>query len=103
MTSLKCRIESSVQSNKAENKFIKQETPLRVSHRRALKVREKKVYKIDSKYIKPDLFEFIIDVQGGTYIKELIHGDEGRTIPSFAEIFEIPMKCKELDVLKILQ
>ncbi|MFX1273812.1 MAG: tRNA pseudouridine(54/55) synthase Pus10 [Promethearchaeota archaeon] len=89
--------------DKIENKTIKQKTPLRVSHRRADKEREKKVYNIKSKFIKPNLFEFQIDVQGGTYVKELIHGDEGRTTPSFAEIFEMPMICKELDVMEILQ
>lgn len=85
-----------------ENNIINQKTPLRVSHRRAIKVRSKKIYKIEGIYKKSNLFEFQILVQGGTYIKELIHGDEGRTTPSFVEIFEIPMTCSELDVMKIL-
>ncbi|MFX0059224.1 MAG: tRNA pseudouridine(54/55) synthase Pus10 [Candidatus Hodarchaeota archaeon] len=84
-----------------ENLKIQQKTPLRVNHRRANKVREKKVHKIEGKFIKSNLFEFIIETQGGTYIKELINGDSGRTKPSFAEIFENPLICKKLDVLKI--
>ena len=83
------------------DKKIKQRTPIRVSHRRADKVREKKIYNIDGKYRKSTLFEFIIETQGGVYIKELITGDEGRTNPSFSEIFNSPLVCKELDVLKI--
>ena len=87
---------------KIENQKIDQQTPIRVSHRRADKIRNKEVHRIEGKFIKKNLFEFIIEVQGGTYIKELIHGDEGRTTPSFAEIFETPMVCKELDVLEVL-
>ncbi|MFX1591140.1 MAG: tRNA pseudouridine(54/55) synthase Pus10, partial [Promethearchaeota archaeon] len=84
-----------------ENKQIYQRTPYRVSHRRADKIREKFIFKIEGKWIKTNLFEFKIETQGGTYIKELINGDEGRTSPSFSEIFEIPLVCKELDVLEI--
>jgi len=85
-----------------ENQEINQQTPIRVSHRRADKIRKKYVHRIEGKFIKKNLFEFEIEVQGGTYIKELVHGDGGRTTPSFAEIFEIPMACKELDVLEVL-
>ncbi len=80
---------------------IKQQTPVRVSHRRSDKVREKYIYKIEGKYRKSTLFEFLIETQGGVYIKELINGDYGRTKPSFSEIFNCPLICKELDVLKI--
>ena len=85
-----------------ENQEIHQRTPNRVSHRRADKIRGKLVYKIDGKYVKANLFEFRIQTQGGTYIKELINGDNGRTSPSFSEVFKMPLLCKELDVLEIL-
>jgi len=84
-----------------ENQIIKQKTPIRVSHRRANKIRNKKIYRIEGKYLKPQMFEFLIETQGGTYIKELINGDKDRTNPSFTQIFEYPLICKELDVLKI--
>ena len=84
-----------------ENKKLHQRTPYRVSHRRSDKVREKLINKIEGKLINPNLYEFIIETQGGTYIKELINGDEGRTTPSFSEIFKTPLECKELDVLEI--
>jgi len=87
--------------NNFENKKIQQKTPSRVAHRRANKVREKYVYNIKGKFIKPNIFEFIIETQGGTYIKELINGDDGRTKPSFSEIFGITLLCKKLDVLAI--
>ena len=85
-----------------ENDEIHQRTPIRVSHRRADKIRKKTVHKIVGKFVKSYLFEFTIETQGGTYIKELIHGDNGRTSPSFADVFEVPLVCKELDVLEII-
>ncbi len=84
-----------------ENQQVNQRTPTRVSHRRADIIRKKIIYKIEAKQIKPNLFQFIIETQGGTYIKELINGDNGKTIPSFAEIFESPLICKELDVINV--
>lgn len=85
--------------NKFENQKISQRTPSRVSHRRADIIRKKIIYNIEAQHLKSNLFEFIIETQGGTYVKELINGDNGRTTPSFAEIFKIPLICKELDVI----
>jgi len=84
-----------------ENIEIKQRTPIRVSHRRADKVRRKYVYSIDGKYMTSNEFEFIIETQGGTYIKELINGDEGRTQPSFVDVFESSLTCSKLNVIAI--
>jgi tRNA pseudouridine synthase 10 len=80
---------------------IKQRTPNRVSHRRADRIRQKSIYSIDGTYEKSNLFEFIIETQGGVYIKELISGDNGRTTPSFSDIFNRTLQCQALDVLKI--
>ncbi|MFO8017477.1 MAG: tRNA pseudouridine(54/55) synthase Pus10 [Promethearchaeia archaeon] len=84
-----------------EDKEIQQRTPNRVAHRRADKIREKKIYSIQGEYLTPSSFEFIIESQGGTYIKELIHSDEGRTRPSIAQIMDDDLTCETLDVLKI--
>ena len=43
-----------------------------------------------------------IRCQGGLYIKELVSGDEGRTIPSVASILKTKAKPCELDVLKVI-
>ena len=80
---------------------LQQRTPLRVSHRRADKIREKKIFRVEGKFIKPEVSEFIVEAQGGTYIKELISGDNGRTTPSFSDIYGLSLECKKLDVLKI--
>ena len=83
------------------NTIIVQKTPTRVLHRRADLVRKKKVFEIGGKIIDSKRANFSIKSIGGTYIKELIDGDEGRTSPSFSEIFGIRCKCIELDVINI--
>ena len=87
--------------NTIENNKINQRTPNRVSHRRADLIREKYVYKIEGEFVRSNLFKFTIQTQGGTYIKELISGDDGRTKPSFSEVFGSKLICKELDVIEI--
>jgi len=81
---------------------IRQQTPLRVLHRRADLVREKYIYEAHLKRLAPNRAEMKIRCQGGLYIKELISGDEGRTIPSVASIINAEAKPLELDVLKII-
>jgi tRNA pseudouridine synthase 10 len=87
--------------NVYEKQKLQQRTPIRVSHRRADKIREKKIFRVEGKFIKPNISEFIVEAQGGTYIKELISGDNGRTTPSFSDIYGFSLECKKLDVLKI--
>jgi len=84
-----------------EKQKLQQRTPIRVSHRRADKIREKKIFRVEGKFIKPNVSEFIVEAQGGTYIKELISGDNGRTTPSFSDIFGFSLECKKLDVIQI--
>ncbi|MBY9018458.1 MAG: tRNA pseudouridine(54/55) synthase Pus10, partial [Candidatus Lokiarchaeota archaeon] len=87
--------------NQLVGKKLSQRTPERVSHRRADKVRQKYIYELNGRFLKSNLFEFTVKTQGGTYIKELINGDKGRTTKSFTELFGAPLICKELDVLHI--
>jgi len=80
---------------------IRQWTPRRVLHRRADKLRMKKVYEVKVMDVKDNTFEVWIKCQGGLYVKELIHGDEGRTSPSFQEILGTKLRVLELDVLEV--
>ncbi|MGB9936416.1 MAG: tRNA pseudouridine(54/55) synthase Pus10 [Methanobacterium sp.] len=80
---------------------IKQRTPVRVSHRRADKIRKREVRRIDTKWINSKKFEMIIECEGGLYIKELISSDEGRSKPSVSEILETPALCTQLDVIEV--
>ncbi len=81
--------------------LVKQQTPKRVMHRRADLVREKYIYKAKVKRLTPDRFEIQVQCQGGLYIKELVTGDEGRTMPSVAEILKAKAVPLELDVLGV--
>jgi len=80
---------------------IQQRTPLRVVHRRADLTRKRSIFAIEFRW--KDKFHFYakIKAMGGTYIKEFISGDKGRTKISLAELFGIPMVCMELDIIDI--
>lgn len=80
---------------------IQQRTPIRISHRRADKIREKEVKELSCKYINPHSFEMIIKTEGGLYIKELISSDEGRSKPSVSEVLGTQAICAELDVIEV--
>lgn len=95
-----------------KGKTIKQQTPSRVLHRRADKMRPRKVKEIKWKILDGGAgtgdnrkagfrVEFEIRGEAGIYVKELIHGDNGRTKPSVAEILDNAAKVEELDVIKI--
>ncbi|MBY9002067.1 MAG: tRNA pseudouridine(54/55) synthase Pus10 [Candidatus Heimdallarchaeota archaeon] len=85
------------------NKELQQRTPNRVSHRRADKIREKKVYSIECTRKDTMEIEMLVRCDGGCYVKELISGDEGRTKPSISEITMNSAVCKELDVIEIME
>jgi len=81
---------------------VRQQTPLRVLHRRADRVREKHVYKVKIKRLTPNRVEMRVRCEGGLYIKELITGDEGRTDPNVRKIVGAKAEPLELDVLNIV-
>src|SRR5271157_974580 len=80
---------------------IQQRTPVRVAHRRSDKIRERKV--LDIEFVGEQDGKFILEVLGeaGLYIKELVSGDQGRTIPSLAEILQRSAHVTSLDVVQV--
>ncbi len=83
-----------------DNKIISQRTPKRVAHRRADKIRKKKIFSVKTEKLTDNKFKAIIKTQSGTYVKELISGDDGRTKPSFSDFIK-NCKCVELNVIKV--
>jgi tRNA pseudouridine synthase 10 len=81
--------------------LIEQKTPQRVMHRRADKLRIKKVYEVKTTQIAPRKLEVIVRCQGGCYVKELCNGDDGRTNPSLSALLKTPINVLELDVLNV--
>lgn len=80
---------------------ITQRTPTRILGRKPDRVRRKVVYDVKARLLSPDTLELTITCQGGLYVKELIHGDGGRTRPSVAEILGVEAEVKELDIVWI--
>ena len=84
---------------------LEQRTPDRVSHRRADLVRKRTLHtvKLESMADDPsERFSLRVHAESGTYIKEMVSGDEGRTVPSFTELAGVPTKVEFLDVVAIL-
>jgi tRNA pseudouridine synthase 10 len=84
-----------------KGRTIEQATPTRVLHRRADKIRKRTVTDMGLEIIDPKHARFKITGESGLYIKELIHGDEGRTTPSIADHLKISIEVKNLDVIYI--
>jgi tRNA pseudouridine synthase 10 len=82
-------------------KKISQFTPSRVAHRRANMIREKHIYNCKIEYLAGNMAILTVEAESGTYIKELISGDEGKTKPNISEMIENPCKVTELDVMEI--
>lgn len=81
---------------------VKQQTPLRVLHRRADLTRERYIYKVKVKKVSLKTAIMEIRCQGGLYVKELVSGDEGRTVPSVSELLGFKAKTLKLDVLNVI-
>jgi len=80
---------------------IYQRTPQRVAHRRADKVRERRVLDIEFAGEEDDRFVIEVTGEAGLYIKELVSGDDGRTRPSLAEVLGRPARVVTLDVVQV--
>lgn len=84
-----------------EGRTLLQQTPTRVSHRRADLVRHRKVKHIEAVNVRGERALLIVKAEAGTYIKELISGDRGRTVPSVAGELGTRAECKALEVTMI--
>ncbi|XP_029049786.1 tRNA pseudouridine synthase Pus10 [Osmia bicornis bicornis] len=95
---------------------ITQKTPLRVLHRRPLSPRIRLIYEMRARWAKPQELRNLLDVkdedinkffvldiktQAGTYVKEFVHGDFGRTKPSLCDILHSDLDIVALDVTGI--
>lgn len=51
--------------------------------------------------IQPNFLRVDLDTSAGTYVKEFIHGDLGRTYPNFGALLNCRADILQLDVLNI--
>ncbi|MEF8878994.1 MAG: tRNA pseudouridine(54/55) synthase Pus10 [Candidatus Thermoplasmatota archaeon] len=80
---------------------VKQRTPSRVAHRRADKVRHRQIYNCEIESLEDNIAVLDIETESGTYVKELVSGDEGRTKPNISELVDSLCKVIQLDVMEV--
>ena len=88
---------------KLEGVNLAQRTPERVAHRRADLVRRRKVIETRDASVEINdegniYVEFTLRCESGTYVKETVHGDDGRTQPSIASLIKAKCTVEWLDV-----
>ncbi|XP_046993640.1 tRNA pseudouridine synthase Pus10 [Schistocerca americana] len=84
---------------------LQQWTPIRVLHRRPLAERVRTIHSLAAKEVsgQPGLFKLEVMAQAGTYIKEFVHGDFGRTTPDLGQLLGgVQVDILALDVLDIM-
>ncbi|MBA0836839.1 hypothetical protein Goarm_009032 [Gossypium armourianum] len=82
---------------------ILQKTPIRVLHRRSPLERKKIIHWMKIERIAESSQYFLLHLctQAGTYIKEFVHGDFGRTQPSIGSILGCRAEILQLDVTDV--
>lgn len=80
---------------------LQQQTPTRVAHRRADLVRPRQVLEFRVLGFDGNHARLSILAEAGTYIKEFVSGDAGRTKPSVSEWMGSSAVCKKLVVTRI--
>lgn len=76
---------------------LEQRTPIRVLHRRSNMIRNRNVLSCSVQRIDEHYFRLHISTDAGTYVKEFVHGDLGRTKPSIGSILGCKADILELD------
>ena len=82
---------------------IEQRTPQRVSHRRADLVRTRRVISATGTMKESQTAELQIHCEGGLYVKELVSGDGGQTLPNLTAQLGVDAQVIELDVIDVLE
>ena len=84
-----------------KNIQIEQKTPIRVLHRRTLATRVRTIYSLQAMFIDTHHFQLLLSTQAGTYIKEFVHGDFGRTQPNLCQLMKQDVDILLLDVEEV--
>ena len=81
---------------------IHQKTPIRVLHRRTLATRDRTIHTIEGNLVDDHHFRLLLTTQAGTYVKEFVHGDFGRTRPNLRSVMGQDVDILTLDVCEVL-
>jgi tRNA U54 and U55 pseudouridine synthase Pus10 len=82
---------------------LAQRTPVRVLHRRTNMVRTRHILSLKATKIDDHYFRLNLSTDAGTYVKEFVHGDLGRTVPSVSSLLGCKTDCLVLDCEGIQQ
>ena len=85
----------------AVGRAIAQRTPTRVAHRRSDRVRTRRIVAAHVVESTDGRFTLELRTEAGTYVKEWVEGDGGRTEPNLARLVGAPLKVDFLDVMEI--
>jgi tRNA pseudouridine synthase 10 len=78
---------------------LQQKTPVRVLHRRSQLTRQRSILSIRARLLTSHVCEVRLISTAGTYIKEFVHGDLGRTQPNLGSLLGSRTDILQLDVL----
>jgi len=80
---------------------VQQMTPVRVLHRRTAAVRPRTIHELRVDRVNEHVLLLDMVTQAGTYVKEFVHGDLGRSTPSLGSLLGSEVDIVQLDVLAI--
>lgn len=87
--------------NDTKELVILQKTPIRVLHRRPLLTRQRIIHSMNTQYINERHFLLHLCTSAGTYVKEFVHSDLGRTVPNLCSILKQQVDIINLDVEEV--
>ena len=76
---------------------VEQRTPIRVLHRRSNLIRKRHILTLRATQLDDHFSRLNMSADAGTYIKEFVHGDLGRTVPSVSSLLGCKTDILELD------
>ena len=88
--------------NEAGDLQLTQLTPVRVLYRRAALARTRHVNNLRAQYLSAHWFILDLETQAGTYVKEFVHSDRGRTFPSVTSLLGVQCTIIQLDVTELV-
>jgi tRNA pseudouridine synthase 10 len=81
---------------------ITQQTPTRVAHRRADLARDRGIKELRLTEFSDERLVLELRTESGTYVKEFVSGDNGRTVPSLSAALGVPCEVTALDVIQVI-
>lgn len=87
--------------NNTKELVILQKTPIRVLHRRPLLTRQRIIHSMNTQRINEKHLLLHLRTSAGTYVKEFVHGDFGRTVPNLCSILKQQVEIIDLDVEEV--